>query len=183
VAINRFTADTDAELELIQKAAREAGAFDACICDHWGKGGAGCTDLANAVVSACESHKPNFQFLYPLELSIKEKIEIIATQIYGAQGVSYSAEAERKIEMYTKQGFGTFPICIAKTHLSLSHDPKLVGVPTGFTLPVRDVRASAGAGFIYPLIGSMNTIPGLPTRPCFYDIDIDQETGRIVGLF
>ena len=182
VAINRFKSDTDAELEIIKKAAIEAGAFSACICNHWAEGGAGARELAESVVAACDSVGKEFQFLYPLDMSIKDKIETIAKRIYGAAGVSYSEEAEKKIETYTKQGFSHLPICMAKTHLSLSHNPKLVGVPTGFTLPVRDVRASVGAGFIYPLIGEMATIPGLPTRPCFYDIDIDEDTGKIVGL-
>lgn len=130
---------------------------------------------------ACQ--KPvDFKFLYPLELSIKEKIEKIAKEIYGADGVSYEPLAEKKIEQYTRQGFGNLPICMAKTHLSLSHDPTKKGVPTGFILPIRDVRASVGAGFIYPLVGTMSTMPGLPTRPCFYEIDIDLKTGKILGL-
>jgi len=118
---------------------------------------------------------------YSLDLSIKEKIETIAREIYGADGVLYEPEAERKVELYTKQGFSNLPICMAKTHLSFSHNPELKGVPTGFTLPIRDIRVSAGAGFLYPLVGQMQTIPGLPTRPVFYDIDID-DTGKIIGL-
>jgi len=184
VAVNQFHTDSEEELKIVREAALEAGAFDAQISNHWAKGGAGAIDLANAVVSACESpSQEDFKFLYPLESSIKEKIEKIATEIYGAAGVEYSEEAEKKIQQYTEQGFSNLPICVAKTHLSLSHDPTLVGVPTGFILPVRDIRASVGAGFIYPLIGTMSTMPGLGTRPCFYDIDIDLETGKIVGLF
>jgi len=120
--------------------------------------------------------------LYPLNRSIKEKIEIIAKEIYGADGVEYLPEAEKKVEMFTKQGFAELPICMAKTHLSLSHDPELKGVPKGFTIPIRDMRVCLGAGFLYPLVGQMPTIPGLPTRPVFYDIDIDPVTGKIVGL-
>jgi methylenetetrahydrofolate dehydrogenase (NADP+)/methenyltetrahydrofolate cyclohydrolase/formyltetrahydrofolate synthetase len=182
VAVNRFTDDTPAEIELVRQIALEAGAEDAVMSDHWAHGGAGAVELAKAVIAACE--KPvNFQFLYPLEASIKEKIEIIATQIYGADGVDYSPEAEAKIELYTRLGFANLPMCMAKTHLSLSHDPNLKGVPKGFRLPIRDIRASVGAGFLYPLCGTMRTMPGLPTRPVFYDVDLDLETGLVVGLF
>jgi methylenetetrahydrofolate dehydrogenase (NADP+)/methenyltetrahydrofolate cyclohydrolase/formyltetrahydrofolate synthetase len=133
------------------------------------------------VVRAAE--KPSdFHFLYPLEMSIKEKIETICTQIYGADGVDYLPEAEAKIERYTRLGYDNLPICMAKTHLSLSHDPNLKGVPRGFRVPIRDVRASVGAGFLYPLVGKMSTMPGLPTRPAYYDIDIEPGTGKIVGL-
>ena len=114
---------------------------------------------------------------------IKKKIETIATKIYGAAGVDYSPEAEAKIDLYTKLGFADLPICMAKTHLSLSHDANLKGKPTGWRLPVRDIRASVGAGFLYPLCGTMRTMPGLPTRPVFYDVDLDLKTGKVVGLF
>jgi formyltetrahydrofolate synthetase len=117
-----------------------------------------------------------------LEMSIKEKIETIAEQIYNADGVSYSDKAEEQIAAYTRNGFDKLPMCMAKTHLSISHDPGLKGAPEGFIVPVREVRASVGAGFLYPLLGTMSTMPGLPTRPAFYDIDIDLETGRVVGL-
>jgi len=126
--------------------------------------------------------KKKLRFLYELSISIKEKIETICREIYGAGGVSYSEEAERKIELYTKRGYSNLPICMAKTHLSLSHDPELKGAPKGFTVPISDIRASIGAGFIYPLLGSIRTMPGLPTRPVFYDIDIDVETGKVIGL-
>ena len=182
VAVNSFKDDTEAEVELIRKAAAEAGAEDAIVCRHWMEGGKGAIKLGEAVIKAAE--KPtNFKFLYPLELSIKEKIETICTQIYGADGVEYSPEAERKIELYTRLGFDKLPLCMAKTHLSLSHDPTLKGVPKGYKIPVRDVRASVGAGFLYPLLGEMRTMPGLPTRPVFYDVDLDLETGRVLGLF
>jgi formyltetrahydrofolate synthetase len=182
VAINRFRDDTEPEIELVRKIALEAGADDAVMSNHWTEGGAGAVDLATAVMAACE--KPtNFQFLYPLEKGIKEKIDIIAKTIYGADGVEYSPEAEQKIELYNRVGFDQLPMCMAKTHLSISHDPKLKGVPQGFVVPVRDIRASVGAGFLYPLLGEMSTMPGLPTRPVYYDVDIDLETGKVLGLF
>jgi formyltetrahydrofolate synthetase len=182
VAINRFTTDTDAEIELIRKAALAVGADDAVPSTHWADGGAGAVALAKAVMAACA--KPtNFKFLYPLEWDIKKKIETIATQIYGADGVDYTPEAEAKVALYTRLGFDRLPICMAKTHLSLSHDPALKGVPRNFRLPVRDIRASVGAGFLYPLCGDMRTMPGLPTRPVYYDVDLDLETGKVKGLF
>ncbi len=182
VAVNSFKDDTDAEVELIRTAAVEAGAEDAIVCRHWMEGGKGAIKLAEAVIKAAE--KPtHFKFLYPLEMSIKEKIETICTQIYGADGVEYSPEAERKIELYNRLGFNKLPLCMAKTHLSLSHDPALKGVPKGYKIPIRDIRASVGAGFLYPLLGEMRTMPGLPTRPVFYDVDLDLETGRVLGLF
>jgi methylenetetrahydrofolate dehydrogenase (NADP+)/methenyltetrahydrofolate cyclohydrolase/formyltetrahydrofolate synthetase/formate--tetrahydrofolate ligase len=181
VAVNRFKTDTIAEIELVRRLAIAAGAEDAAESDHWAQGGAGAVDLANAVVAACE--KPSkFRFLYPLEMSIKDKIETIVREMYGGSGVQYSAEAEKKIELYTRQGFDKLPICMAKTHLSLSHDPNLKGAPTGFVVPVRDIRASVGAGFLYPLLGTMATMPGLSTRPGYYEMDLDPETGRIIGL-
>jgi formyltetrahydrofolate synthetase len=182
VAVNSFATDTPAEVELVRQAAVEAGAEDAVVARHWMEGGAGAVALAEAVVKAAE--KPgNFKFLYPLELSIKQKIEIICKEIYGADGVDYLPEAEDKITLYTRLGFDKLPLCMAKTHLSLSHDPSLKGVPKGYRIPIRDVRASVGAGFLYPLLGEMRTMPGLPTRPVFYDVDLDLETGRVLGLF
>jgi methylenetetrahydrofolate dehydrogenase (NADP+)/methenyltetrahydrofolate cyclohydrolase/formyltetrahydrofolate synthetase len=182
VAVNSFATDTPAEVELVRKAAVEAGAEDAVVCTHWADGGKGAIKLAELVVKACE--KPSkFHFLYPLEWSIKQKIEKICTEIYGADGVEYSPEAEKKIELYTRLGFDKLPMNMAKTHLSLSHDPSLKGVPKGYKIPIRDIRASVGAGFLYPLLGEMRTMPGLPTRPVFYDVDLDLKTGRVVGLF
>jgi formyltetrahydrofolate synthetase len=182
VAVNSFKDDTDAEVELIRQAAVEAGAEDAVVCRHWMEGGKGAVKLGEAVIKAAE--KPtNFKFLYPLEWSIKQKIEIICKDIYGADGVEYTPEAERKIALYNKLGFDKLPLCMAKTHLSLSHDPALKGVPKGYKIPIRDIRASVGAGFLYPLLGEMRTMPGLPTRPVFYDVDLDLETGRVLGLF
>lgn len=182
VAVNSFATDTPAEVELVRQAAVEAGAEDAVVCTHWMDGGKGAVKLAELVVKTAE--KPsNFKFLYPLEWSIKKKIETVCKEIYGADGVEYLPEAEEKIELYTRLGFDKLPLCMAKTHLSLSHDPNLKGVPKGFVVPIRDIRASVGAGFLYPLVGEMRTMPGLPTRPVFYDVDLDLETGRVVGLF
>jgi len=182
VAVNKFINDTPAELELVRKAAiEEGGAVDSVVCEHWEKGGEGAIDLANAVIKAAEMPS-SFKFLYPLEESIKTKIETIAREVYGADGVEYLPEAEERISEYTRLGFDKLPICMAKTHLSLSHDAALKGVPTGFTIPIRDVRASVGAGFLYPLLGTMSTMPGLPTRPVFMEIDIEPDTGRIIGL-
>lgn len=182
VAVNRFPTDTDAEVELVRKMAIEAGAETAVMSDHWAEGGDGAMELAEAVVAACE--KPsNFEFLYPLEWSIKAKIEKIAVDIYGADGVVFEPLAERQIASFEEAGFGDLPICMAKTHLSISHDATLKGRPSGFTVPVREVRANVGAGFIYPLIGTMRTMPGLPSKPAFMNVDIDFETGKVVGLF
>jgi methylenetetrahydrofolate dehydrogenase (NADP+)/methenyltetrahydrofolate cyclohydrolase/formyltetrahydrofolate synthetase/formate--tetrahydrofolate ligase len=181
VAVNAFSDDSPAEVELVKKVAKEAGAFDAVLSDHWANGGAGATELAEAVVAACEAPS-DFKFLYPLDWSIEKKVETIATEIYGAAKVEFSPLAKKQIATYEKSGFGKLPICMAKTHLSLSHDPALKGAPTGFTLPIREVRASVGAGFIYPLCGEMRTMPGLPSVPAFMGIDLD-ENGEVVGLF
>lgn len=181
VAVNRFNTDTPAEIEMVREAAIKAGAEDAIMSDVWAHGSEGGVELAKAVMAACE--KPsNFRFLYPDDLSIKEKIETIATKIYRADGVDYQALAEEKIKMFTDMGFGHLPLCMAKTHLSFTHDPTIKGAPRGWRLPIRDVRASVGAGFLYPLCGEMRTMPGLPSRPVFFDIDVDTETGKIVGL-
>jgi len=181
VAVNRFHTDTDKEVELVKEKAKEAGAFDAVESNHFTDGGEGAVDLAEATVAASEEES-DFEFLYDLDKSIKEKIETIAREIYGADGVDYSSKAEKQIADYEESGFGDLPICMAKTHLSLSHDPKKKGVPTGFTLPVREVRASVGAGFVYPLCGEMSTMPGLPSEPAYEDVDIDED-GNVKGLF
>ena len=182
VAVNKFFTDTDAELELVRKmAVEDGGALDAVISNHWEFGGEGAKALAEAVVRACEQPS-DFKFLYPLDISIKEKIETISREVYGADGVEFSPEAEQRIAEYTRLGFDKLPVCMAKTHLSLSHDPELKGEPSGFTIPIRDVRASVGAGFVYPILGKISTMPGLPTRPAFMDIDVDPETGKILGL-
>ncbi|VDI61779.1 methylenetetrahydrofolate dehydrogenase (NADP+) / methenyltetrahydrofolate cyclohydrolase / [Mytilus galloprovincialis] len=181
VAVNSFATDTPAEVALVQKFARENGAFDAIKCSHFAHGGLGAAELAEAVSKATQQPS-DFKFLYSVEKSIEEKIETIAKEIYGADGIEILPAAQEQIDRYKKQGFNDFPICMAKTHLSLSHDPTKKGEPKGFTVPIREVRASIGAGFIYPLLGTMATMPGLPTRPCFYDIDLDPETEEIVGL-
>ena len=181
VAVNRFTADTDAEVELVRQAALDAGADDSVESNVWAKGGEGGAALAEAVVKACE--KPSdFKFLYPLDIPIKDKIETIATKIYGASGVDYTSQAEAKVRLYTRLGYDKLPLNMAKTHLSLSHNPLLKGVPKDFIVPISDIRASVGAGFLYPLLGEMRTMPGLPSRPVFYDVDID-ESGKTMGLF
>ena len=182
VAVNSFATDTKAEVELIREAALKMGAMDAVVSTHWSDGGAGAKALAEAVVKAAK--KPsNFQFLYPLEKSIKEKIETIAREIYRADGVDYTPEAEEQIARYTRLGFDKLPMCMAKTHLSFSTDATKKGAPTGFRITVREIRASVGAGFLYPILGDMRTMPGLPTRPVFYDVDLDLKTGKVVGLF
>ena len=181
VAVNHFDTDTDAEVRLVIEEALNSGASNAVVSKNWADGGAGAIELAEAVVAACEE-PTDFSFLYPLELSIKEKIEIIGTQVYGAADVEYSPAAERQIAGFEKSGFGYLPICMAKTHLSISHDPKLKGAPEGYTLPVREVRASVGAGFIYPILGTMRTMPGLGATPAFMQVDID-DNGEVVGLF
>jgi len=182
VAINVFHTDTQNELELLQALAKQNGAFDAVLCRHWAEGGKGAKELAEAVERAC-NEKSNFKYLYDLKASIEKKIETIAKEIYGADGIEISPEAQKAIDRYKMQGFNDLPICMAKTHLSFSSNPALKGAPTGFMIPIRDVRASVGAGFLFPLVGTMTTMPGLPTRPCFYDIDIDLETEAIHGLF
>ncbi|XP_027489835.1 monofunctional C1-tetrahydrofolate synthase, mitochondrial isoform X1 [Corapipo altera] len=182
VALNVFKTDSPAEVDLVCKIAKQSGAFDAVPCNHWSAGGRGAVKLAQAVEKAA-NQKNSFKYLYSLELPIVEKIRIIAQKVYGAQNIELSPLAQSQVDRYTQQGFGNLPICMAKTHLSLSHQPERKGVPTGFILPISDVRASVGAGFIYPLVGTMSTMPGLPTRPCFYDIDLDPITEQVEGLF
>jgi formate--tetrahydrofolate ligase len=181
VAVNRFTADTDAEIELVRKKALEAGAFACEPSEAWAKGGEGTKSLAEAVVRAVEEPH-EMKLLYPNDMPIKEKIETIATRIYGADGVDYDPLADRRIRMYTRLGYDKLSINMAKTHLSISHDPDLKNVPKNYRLPISDIRASVGAGFLYPICGSMRTMPGLPSRPAFVDVDIDEE-GKTVGLF
>ena len=180
-AVNAFPTDTLHELEAVERAALESGATAAVTARHWEKGGQGALQLAEAVAEAAQGER-NFRFLYPLELSIKEKIEAVACQVYGADGVEYSPAADRQIADLERTGFGYLPVCMAKTHLSLSHDPVLKGRPSGFTVPVREVRAAVGAGFLVPLLGEIRTMPGLGTKPAYMDVDLDEE-GRIVGLF
>lgn len=164
----------------MKKIALEAGADAAVPANHWAEGGKGAVELAKAVIDVCK--EPNdFKLLYADELSIKDKIASIATEIYHAADVSYSEEAEKQIELYTKNGFANLPICMAKTQYSFSDDASAKGAPSGFTLPIREVRASIGAGFIYPLVGTMQTMPGLSTRPGFFDQDLTDD-GTIIGL-
>lgn len=179
VAVNAFPTDHKSEHDAIRKIAADMGARVA-VCTNFQDGGAGATDLARAVVEACEEPN-NFHFLYPDEASLKEKIEAVATKIYGAAKVDYSATANRQLKTYTDNGFANLPVCIAKTHLSISGDASLKGAPTGHTLSVREVRASVGAGFVYPICGEMRTMPGLGTKPAASIIDFD-ENGEIVGL-
>jgi formate--tetrahydrofolate ligase len=181
VAINVFESDHPDEIEVIRRIAVECGALGAAVARHFTEGGRGAIELAEMVVQAAETPS-QFRFLYELEQPIKAKIETIAKKIYGAADVSYEPLAERQIAMYERAGLGNLPICMAKTHLSLSHDPNLRGAPSGFTLPIREVRASVGAGFIYPLCGEMRTMPGLPEHPAAENVDIDAD-GNIVGLF
>jgi len=181
VAINRFATDSDHEIELVREQALKFGAVAAVPSEVHARGGEGGKALAEAVVAAAETPN-NFRFLYALEMSIKEKIETIATKIYGAEGVDYLPAAEKKTALYTDLGYSRLPICMAKTHLSLSHDPKRKGRPRGFRVPVRDIRASVGAGFLYPLLGDMRTMPGLPSQPAGNNIDLTDE-GVVKGLF
>jgi formate--tetrahydrofolate ligase len=180
VAVNSFPTDYDSEHDAIREVAEEMGARVA-ICNHFSEGGKGAVELAEAVAEAAEE-PTEFRFLYPEEASLKEKIEAIATKVYGADGVEYDLTASRQLDSYEKNGFGNLPICMAKTHLSISSDPSLRGAPKGWTLPVRQVRASVGAGFIYPICGDMRTMPGLSIHPAAHEIDIDED-GQIVGLF
>lgn len=181
VAINHFGTDLPEEIEYVQKKSLEFGANAAEISEVHSKGGAGGEALAAAVVAAAETGA-NFEHLYELETSIEDKIETLATKVYGASGVEFSEEAQRSADRYSSWGYGNLPICMAKTHLSLSHDPKLKGAPTGYSFPVRDIRLAAGAGFLYPLAGDMMLMPGLGSQPALRQIDID-ENGEITGLF
>ncbi len=179
VAINVFPGDHDADIAAIKEIATEYGAR-AAVTTHFADGGKGAAELATAVAEAAEEES-NFEVLYPDDASLKDKIHAVATKVYGADGVEYSAQADKQLATYTEAGFDNLPVCIAKTHLSISSDPKLKGAPTGWTLPVREVRASVGAGFIYPLCGDMRTMPGLGKMPAAMGIDLD-DNGEIVGL-
>jgi len=182
VAINHYPTDTAAEVEAIREVALAAGARDVVVSSHFAEGGAGAEDLARAVWAAAEEGAPEFQLLYPDDLPLREKIETVAVRIYGARGVDELPAATRALKLYEDLGFGNLPVCMAKTHLSLSHDPSLKGRPSGFRVPIREVRLSSGAGFVTPLLGEMRTMPGLPSHPAGESIDIDAD-GNIVGLF
>jgi formate--tetrahydrofolate ligase len=181
VAVNRFEADSEAELQFIVERAQGMGAERAVISDVFARGGEGGEALAEAVVEAVATPSA-MRLLYPDEMPVKEKIKRLATQIYGASDVEYSPEAERKIKLYTDLGFDRLPICMAKTHLSFSHNPEWRGVPAGYKFPIRDVRLSAGAGYLYPLAGEMMTMPGLGSSPAAVRVDLDADQ-QIVGLF
>ncbi|MGZ6267208.1 MAG: formate--tetrahydrofolate ligase [Candidatus Limnocylindrales bacterium] len=182
VAVNHFPTDTEAEVAAIREVAMAAGAREVVVSRHFAEGGAGAEDLARAVWSAAEEGAPDFQFLYPDDAPLREKIETIAVRIYGARGVDELPAATKALKLYEELGFGSLPVCMAKTHLSLSHDPSLKGRPMGFRVPIREVHLSAGAGFVTPLLGEMRTMPGLPSHPAGESIDIDSD-GNIVGLF
>lgn len=161
VAVNSFASDTPAELELVRESALKAGAADACVITNHANGGEGAANLAKAVENVCKAPKlKEPRFTYPLNISIKEKIESIAKNIYGAANVVYNDVAEEKIKRYEALGYNNLPVCIAKTQLSFSHDPKLKGAPKGFEFPVVDIRASIGGGYLYPLAGEIQTLPG-----------------------
>jgi formate--tetrahydrofolate ligase len=179
VAVNAFPTDHASEHRAIEEIARSLGVRCA-VSHHFNEGGKGAAELAEAVAEAAEE-PTDFRFLYPDEASLREKIETIATRVYGAERVEYDLAANRQLDSYERNGFGRLPVCVAKTHLSISSDPSLKGAPTGWVLPVREVRASVGAGFIYPICGDMRTMPGLASHPAAEHIDID-EAGRITGL-
>ncbi len=179
VAINTFPGDHEKDLEAIAEIAAEYGARSA-LCTHFAEGGRGATELAEALVDAA-AEESQFSPLYPDEMDLRDKIRTVAQKIYGAEDVSFTARANKQLDGYERNGFGNLPVCIAKTHLSISSDPKLVGAPTGWTLPVREVRASVGAGFVYPICGDMRTMPGLGKTPAAKNIDID-AAGNIIGL-
>ncbi len=187
VAVNAFPTDHPSEWRAIEEVARESGARVA-VCQHFSRGGAGAVELAEAVADACDESaadaaagRSTFRFAYPDTATLREKIETVATAVYGADGVDYSPTASRQLDTYERNGFGTLPVCIAKTHLSISSDPTLRGAPTGWRMPVREVRASVGAGFVYPICGDMRTMPGLSTHPAAFGIGLDDD-GTITGL-
>lgn len=180
VAVNRFPSDTDAELEALKT--ELDGIATVAIADHWAKGGAGAIDLAQAVIEAAESTQPQPKFAYELDQPLENKIEAIATRIYGADGIDVPAKVKRKLDMFTADGYGNLPVCIAKTQYSFSTDAAQLGAPTGHTVTVRDVRLSAGAGFIVAICGDIMTMPGLPKKPAALSIDVDDD-GVISGLF
>ena len=182
VAINAFDTDTEAEWNLIRDAARDAGAFDAVVTRHHAEGGEGARELATAVAAAAEQPaEPHF--LYDLSTGIEDKLRTVATTLYGARDIDVSPQARKQIETFEERGYGDLPVCIAKTHLSLSHDPALKNAPRDFLFPIRELRPSIGAGFVYALAGDIRTMPGLPSKAAYRGVDIDPDTGRIRGLF
>jgi len=188
VALNVFEGDTSNEINLLKEFIYNNTKVEVVESSHWSYGGKGAERLARKVVEITnrennDNTKNNFKYLYDVNMSIKEKIEIIAKEIYGASGVRFEDKALEQISWFEKYGYDKLPICMAKTHLSLSHDKNLKGRPTGFEVPIREIGGSFGAGFLYPMVGSISKMPGLPTRPCFYDIELNLETGKIEGLF
>ena len=183
VAINKFVTDTPAEIAVIREEAIAAGAEDAILANHWAEGGKGAVELAKGVVAASDKPK-DFKLLYGVEgNTAQERIEAVGKQMYGAAAIEFSELAQKKLDLYNQQGLGNLPVCIAKTQYSLSHDANLKGAPTGFTLPITDVRMAAGAGYLYAFAADIQTIPGLPTAPGYLNVDVDAETGQIDGLF
>lgn len=183
VAINRFTSDTEKEIALVRKKALEAGADGVALSEAWAKGGEGALELATEVTKVLETKPSRMKFLFPDDMPIREKIETIATRVFNADGVDFTPDAEKKMKLYTNLGFNWMTVNMAKTHLSLSHDPNWKGVPKNYKLPVRDIRASVGAGFFYPLCGTFPTMPGLPSKAAFIPVDVDLKTGKTLGLF
>jgi len=181
VAVNRFPTDTDEELDTVCKLAVDYGAHAAELNEAFERGGEGAAALAEAVIDAAEQPS-EFDFIYPLDAPIAEKIEVICKRIYGADGVDFLPPAQEKLRTFTEKGYDRLPVCMGKTHLSLSHDPTVLGAPTGFTVTVRDIRAYTGSGWLVPLLGDMQTMPGLGVKPAAFDVDID-ESGKTVGLF
>ncbi|XP_045776422.1 C-1-tetrahydrofolate synthase, cytoplasmic isoform X2 [Maniola jurtina] len=182
IAVNRHGNDTEVELNMVKEYAVKNGAFRAVICNHWATGGAGALELADAVIAACD-HPSRFDFLYPLQMSIPDKIQKIAQEMYGAGQIEYTDEVLEKIKVFTERGYDKLAVCMAKTSNSLTGDPSIKGAPTGFTLRVNDIFVSVGAGFVVPMVGEISKMPGLPTRPSIYDIDLNTQTGEIEGLF
>jgi formyltetrahydrofolate synthetase len=180
VGVNRFPSDTERELELLAGLARQLGADGAVVNDGFSHGGEGAVELAEAVLGVT-SNGSNFAPLYPPETPIREQIQTLARRVYGAADVEFLPECQKRIDWLTERGMGTLPVCMSKTHLSLSHDPALKGRPRGFTLPIRNVYPSAGAGFVVALVGDIQLMPGLGREPAYTRIDID-PSGRITGL-
>ena len=181
VAVNRFPTDTDAEIELVIKKCAELG-VKAILSDVWAKGGEGGKELAAEVVRLCEEEKPDFRFSYPDDFTLEQKIEAVATKVYGGTGVNYTMAAKKQLQRLTELGFANMPVCIAKTQYSFSDDPTKLGAPADFSITVRSVKVSAGAGFVVVLTGDIMTMPGLPKVPVAQRIDVD-ENGVISGLF
>ena len=180
VAVNRFSSDTAEELDAVRQIAMNAGATSAVECDGFARGGAGSEELAQAVVEATQTGS-EITYAYPLEASAQDKVLALAQKVYGAADVTWSADARRQLQYFESQGWGNLPVCVAKTHLSISHDPSLRNRPQGYTFPVNDIRASVGAGFLYALAGRIETLPGLPTRPRALDMDVTAD-GEVVGI-